>query len=308
MIPDTERSDATAQNNAVMVRPISTKENSFGYRAMTYPSLRHLLNFEDRDPPTVALAAQIDGRPGGLLLAILDSDRRRAEIKSIVSAPTVRRRGVATALMAAAEPALAARGAMRVSLRYPDDIAARPAIEALTARRGYPPTRVRSMHLQMSGSIIHANWMRERALPRGYEAVFWRDLPRDILTMLEAGDPSFDWVQPHLHPRRHASGYEPNASLALLKDGELRAWLIAHPLGDVLRISCAYAHPDQQRGAWITELIRRSTLAALDHGWRRASYTIDVNERRFFAFAQRYMRPAADHAANFVETAKRVVL
>lgn len=294
-------------NQDVVIGWIVDKEGSFGYRSLTFPVLRHLLDFEPDAPPCAIISAELDDRPAGLLVACLDPMSREAEILSIVTAPSMRRRGVAKALMAAAAPALVELGAESASLKFPEDSPSRAALDRLIARHGFSAPRVRSRQYELSASkTIDARWIRERRLPRGYEVVLWKDLPADIVKLVETEDASLNWVTPYLHPSLFTEGFEPRTSFAMLVDGELRAWTLNHLLGDVLRFSCAFAHPEQQRGAWITVLFRRSTLEMLKLGLDRTSYTIDVSEPRFFEFAERYMRPGALRVAAFLEADKKL--
>lgn len=293
---------------AVRVGQIVDKEGSYGFRSFTFPAYRSLLDFAQDAPPCAVLSAQLDGEPAGLLVARLDPDQRQAEILSIVASPDMRRLGVARALMAAAEQVLVARGVEQVSFKFAEDTPARAALDALIARFGFDAPRVRSRQFELlAEKTIQQRWIRERRLPSGYEVMLWRDLPAEIVAKVENADPSLDWVTPYLHPRLYIADYEPNTSFAMLKDGVLRAWTLNHGLGDILRFTCAYAHPEQQRGAWITVLFRRTVLAAMAHGWERGSWTIDVDEPRFFEFAERYMRSGAERVASFLETQKTLV-
>ncbi|MEM1371796.1 MAG: hypothetical protein AAGG72_06160, partial [Pseudomonadota bacterium] len=70
------------------------------------------------------------------------------------------------------------------------------------------------------------------------------------------------------------------------------------------RFSCAYAHPEQQRAAWITVLFRQSSLAIQRDGRDLVSYTIGVEEPSFLKFADRYMKPVALSATDFLKTNK----
>lgn len=285
--------------NDLAIERITTRDQSYGFRRMTFPTFRHLLDFEQDAPAIVALGARDGDRPCGLLLASIEET---SEILSVFVAQTERRRGVARTLIKEALRHLRRTSTTEIVVRYSEELGARVALESLLAEQAFSGPEVRSRQYVLSASkTIPARWIRARRLPSGYKVMLWRDLPGDILSRVENNDPSFDWVKPYLHPKLFLDGYEPKTSFALLQNGELRAWTLNHRLGNMVRFSSAYAHPEQQRGAWITALFRESTLAILDNGWDLTSYTINVSETGFWAFADRYMRPLAEKVVTFYE-------
>lgn len=115
----------------------------------------HDLHEADFDPPRGAyLVARLDGHlAGGVgLRPILDPSARLGEVKRLWIRPDLRRRGVATALMAAVEQAAAARGYVAL---YLETGPLQPGAKALYERLGY--TRVDGYP---AGAHVHATGTR----------------------------------------------------------------------------------------------------------------------------------------------------
>lgn len=117
-------------------------------------------------------------------------------------------------------------------------------------------------------------------------------------------DPRYNWILPRMHPLRFEKNCEPQTSLALLRNDELRAWCIIHVVDGVLRFSGNFACPEQQRSGWIAQLWRRAALLAQRHGWQAGTWTINVDQPRMFTFAKRRMVGKARRVAEFLEAQK----
>ena len=129
------------------------------WAALTFSAYRSLLAAVGAGTPDaigripVALCAESDGRPAGLIVARYVPGGRAgappsspdgslsadAELLSVFVVPDLRNRGLATALVAAVERELALRGARRLAGIYMTGKPSIPALEKVFEKRGFSP-------------------------------------------------------------------------------------------------------------------------------------------------------------------------
>ncbi|MCP4306200.1 MAG: GNAT family N-acetyltransferase [bacterium] len=292
---------------AIAFRSISDKDGSYGFRTLTFPALKHRLDFDPTHGLTLAVGARSGDRPCGLIMASVDRPSQTAEILSVFVSADRRRCGIASGLLWELESQARDQALRKLTANFRSDVAARPALDALVRRHGFSPPEPHSLLVQVTaGQALETPWLRPRKLPQGYEIIRWTEVPQGVRDALASRDERYDWILPALHPLRFEHDCEAHTSLALLRGGELRAWCINHRVGGALRFSCNFAHPEQQRLALITQLWRQAALLMQARGWQDAIWTVSVDQPRMFAFAKRHMTANAQRVAEFLETQKEM--
>ncbi len=112
-------------------------------------------------PGVLALAAMIEADLAGFILCRIAADE--AEVLTIATTPALRRRGVASRLLAAAQSALRAAGAGALFLEVAED---NPAALALYQRHGFAPVGRRPGYYARAGGPAAAARIMRRDLNR----------------------------------------------------------------------------------------------------------------------------------------------
>jgi GNAT superfamily N-acetyltransferase len=215
-----------------------------GFESMTFPAYAPLLQRVGLDPLVVAVVARAGNEPAGLALAQLHPETSRALVRSLFTSPTLRRRGIAAALLARLESFARELGTNRITASY----ATNPAVDALLTRANWEEPEP-SMYLFRAArsaleTLEQAPFLRETVLAPGQEIVPWGDLSADDRTAIDASVVRWN-VPGGLAPASDAARLDPSLSLVLRIDGEIYAWLLIHRTGpERVRYSALYARPD----------------------------------------------------------------
>lgn len=247
-------------------------------------------------PFEVLLVATVDGREAGVLIA----ERRGelARLMSVVVEANLRRRGVATGLLAALRSHLAGTEVRRVDAMYgggPDaDV-----VNGLLRKAGFT-WPVSSMMVGVGTErILDGRWSRARPLPEDrIEA--WTDLAAEAEATLRPAQ----WFPDALGPFPEAP-VEPLSSVGLVVQGAVVGWCLTHRLDvKTVRYSRLYVHPAHRRGrrgvALLAEAIRRQRAAGIPYG----RFGVRTDNAGMLRFAERWLVP---HLASWQETIHAVL-
>ncbi|HEX4047012.1 MAG TPA: GNAT family N-acetyltransferase [Elusimicrobiota bacterium] len=249
--------------------------------------------------------------PEGLLLVRLDAPR--AELMSIFTRADRRRRGVARALLAAAEKSLAAAGVSRLEASLERGRPLRDAAEKLLAGAGYGPFERTSLMVRFRGSekVRQAPWLRRLEVPAAFEVFPWAELRREERDAIVARQERELWIPEDLFPFRGEEWLEPGNSLGLRYRGEVVAWQVNHrPLPDVLRYTYTFARADLQRYglavALLAESVRRHLDGPLALAAPNATFKVPARFEGMRRFAEKHWRGFADELNEIVKGSKRL--
>jgi GNAT superfamily N-acetyltransferase len=226
--------------------------DSLPFHGLTYASLQPLL-FSAGNGEVTAVGALEDGEPAGLALALRLPRKGFTRLASLFVRERSRRRGIATALLAALEEALRRAGVERFEASYQTG---RPTSEApprLLARRGWPEPQPDRLICRCDRRMLEAPWLRDFPLPGGAEIVPWGEvLPAEVQALRESQS-AHPWIPESLRPWEY-QGVEFN-SVAMRRDGALVGWVLTQRFdSSTLIYSNSYMHPRLQRTARILPL------------------------------------------------------
>jgi GNAT superfamily N-acetyltransferase len=270
----------------------------------TFPSLRGFLRLVGTsacDPGSggvpFAYVARIKERIAGMVLCGHSQNAPiEARIHSIYVAPNWRCQGIATRLWREAEVHSLKAGAARISVNYVVGKPSIAAIERILVLQGWSEPSMSMLVIKMHVDLaVKAPWYREWSLPDSYALVDWDMLSEDQLQELDSHRKPDSWIPSDLDPELFLKDHHRETSLALLKDGKVRGWLINHIVEGVLRYSCSFVHPELQRKGRVfclySEAVRRMPSLGLTEG----IWTVPTRHPAMQSFAIRWMKPYSSH-------------
>jgi GNAT superfamily N-acetyltransferase len=270
------------------------------FTGMTFGSYQPLLLADPPGGRTVAVGAYHEGRPVALALSVFTMGAATAEVLSLFCDPAHRRRGLGTALLAATERELAARGCRTASGVWNGGGPGAAAVERILRARGWSPPRARMLLCKAGEGFLRAPFFHPPLFPsieRAFAAaeVFpWARLSaadRASIARRQAEEP---WIPDDLRPELYEANLEPLTSFGLRANGEVVGWLLTHRLSPlVIRYTCSFARRDHaQRGA-ILLLYRRAIWdqhAALPQG-THAIWTVPMGHHDMVNLVRQRMAP-----------------
>jgi GNAT superfamily N-acetyltransferase len=215
-----------------------------GFEAMTFPTYAGLLQQIGTTPTLLAVVARAGEVPAGLALTQITPETGQAVLRSVFTPAELRRRGIALALLARTEQALADRGVGRVTGTY----ATNSAVDVLLTRSGWDEPKL-SMYLFHVGQAAAATMeqsplFRDTVLSPGQEIVPWGSLSAEDRAASADLIDRFD-IPRGLTPAAEADRLDPSLSLVLRIDGEIFGWMLIHRLTPQrVRFSGLYIRPD----------------------------------------------------------------
>ena len=266
--------------------------------AMTFPRFRHLLlmfpaprfpgDGDRRNVIATGMVARVGAQPVGLALAATPQDApAEAELLSLFVDPEWRGRGVATALLAALESQLVARGTVRIEGTYMTGKPAIQALERVLEKRGWEKPSIRTVSVKFTPEEARKTpWYRRTLLPRGGEIFAWRDATPEELARLQQGHDASPWIAEGLEPWAHAqAGFDPASSVGLRYKGEIVGWVINHRIWkETIRFTCSFMRPDLARRAAILPLYVAAIERAAEAGYQYCTFITPVRYKEMVDF------------------------
>jgi GNAT superfamily N-acetyltransferase len=276
-----------------------TRLNKFGqaffYQGLTFPLLRPRLLTLKPEGSLVAIGASSAGRPVGLFLAEILSDKCSAKMLSVFVVPSHRRQGIATALLKRWEEELAPRGCTEAQLV--DDSTTRSSLfvpEALLRKCHWILSNTELIYNSDSTTnIIQAPFLQKKyVLPADMEIFLWQEITSKERLVIEQTQSVKSWIKEQLYPFKHEESFEPLNSLGLRYQGEVVGWVLTKRLDvDTIAYNCMFVRKDLQRMgrgiALFVEAIKRQNMANIPKGiW-------EVNQKNdlMIRFINKYMLP-----------------
>lgn len=263
-----------------------------GFRHMTFPAFRGLLDFDPANPTPLAVGARVNDRPAGLALAAPTGAPGSGELLSLYVDQGYRRRGVASDLMRQILAAFAARDAAEISATYMSGQPGTAAVERIFASTGWDAPEIRMLVVRCSlDSIKAAPWLNRFTVPPGYEVLPWVEVSEAERAAIRYSHARKPWIAADLMPFDFEQGIEPTTSVALRVKGEILGWCLNHVVGDVLRYTCSFVRRDLQRLGRILLLYNEAVARMPAAGMSVGMWTVPVWHAGMVNFARRHMEP-----------------
>lgn len=229
------------------------------YLLLVKPALRRQLLQNASDSPLRIWGASFLGQPAGAVVAHQDSEA--AQLLDLYVLPAYRRAGIGAALLAAVEEEVIRSGADKINALYRSDDHT-PAFEALRAKAGWTPPRVKSRVYWTSCSAGYDDWSQRYRFRRPYKPVRFSEITQaEHEVIARRGEDG--WYPDNLSPFiRPTSDWDPETSLGLRYKGEVVGWLLTlREAPDQIRVEILFVDPPLQRLGrgilLICEMIRR---------------------------------------------------
>jgi GNAT superfamily N-acetyltransferase len=242
----------------------------------------------------VALGAQADSRPAGLLLAgAVPSVKHPGtwetdhwEARQIYVPPAERRKGVGRELLLALEALLRERGVGRLSLTYTLEETRSQAVDAFIVKCGWPEPVTVSRQYRISRSRLNSRWLglpgrevRRCRLPEGVSVTDFTTLTEREKEELAAG---WDlWYPAHLAPLDGPDRLNLENSLLLRADGVIAGWLYALKfLSGSVYYRGVFVKTEYRARAYGFYLLAAAVNLQLERGDTNAVFAVNVKNRR----------------------------
>lgn len=258
-----------------------TPDDRAAVSSMTFPAYRHLLDLaavprhpeqgDARPIQPVGIAAWDGDRPVGLALAELPTTADGTpELLSLFVTESARRQGVARAMVAALEQAVARHGFPALQAVYTTGKPEIEAIERIFGAAGWQAPAARAVIVRFSPEqALSTPWFGRLRFPGDdFEILSWADVRLDEREALKREQQAEHWIPVGLEPWRHdATGFDTISSVGLRHKGQLAGWVINHRVSaDTVRFTCSWMRGDMRGMARILPLYTESLRRLLDSG------------------------------------------
>jgi GNAT superfamily N-acetyltransferase len=272
---------------------------------MTFPAYRHLLALqpaprhpEQGDVTPVqpfGCAARVGPTVAGMALAELPSvPGGHPELLSLYVAPGYRQRGLASAMVAWIEAAVAERGFEVLQATY---MTGRPSIdivERIFARRGWSAPVMRTMTVRFTPEEARTTpWFGRIGVPRGGVIVPWTELRPEQRSELVESNRREPWIAEGLEPWQHDQhGFHEASSVGLTLGDRVVGWVINHQIdADTVRFTCSFMRRDLARRAAILPLYTASIERVEAAGGRYGMFITPVKYTAMIEFVRQHCAP-----------------
>ncbi|WP_066423937.1 GNAT family N-acetyltransferase [Anabaena sp. 4-3] len=279
-------------------------ENASQYTHLTYPSYVKFLENLTGDSSTVAIGAELDTSPVGLILAYYvsssdNSDQAYGQILSLFVVPEHRHQGLGKELLRRMETALKMKRCAEVELRYlssPSTIA----LEEVLAQQNWSSPKTTA--LICYGSKINVDQTKSRhlvkyidkltaKLPQDYEIFFWKDLRLRERQIIEAQMETDSLVR-RFNPFVEENELEPSNSLGLRYRDRVVGWVITHRIApDTIRYTQMFVHPENQPLSRSTLLLAKAIHFQYQGATTKATFRVAIDNEPMVKFVHRRLAP-----------------
>lgn len=289
---------------------------------MTFPAYRHLLSLqpgprlpnepEQRHVQPLGALARCGQELVGLGLAELPvrTAEGSPELLSLFVTPRHRGQGVATALVAAIEDDLLARGAALVEATYTTGKPSIPAVERILAKRGWDAPSLRTLSVRFTlQEAVSTPWYGRLHPPKGAEIFPWAELTAAERAELQESNRRSPWIPNSLQPWRHdALGFDAVSSLGLRYKGQVVGWMINHRMDEsTVRFTCSFMRQDLSRRARILPLYSEAIRRLYEAGCQRGTFVTPTVYPGMIDFIRQHIAPYVTFVGETRGTRKNLV-
>ncbi|MCB1094226.1 MAG: GNAT family N-acetyltransferase [Verrucomicrobiales bacterium] len=294
---------------------VTPAQDAKAFLGMTFPTYTHLLSEADLDRViAVPVAAFVDGVPAGLILGAMPKPGNPAPptLFSVFVDPAFRNQGVGTRLMEDFHKEVAERGGDVIRVKYMTGKEATAYFERILQKTGWEEPTPRMAAIKADLLQIRAMdppWLRERRISPRFKIIPWSAVTEEQKQNLRLSHEKDHWIAEDLVPWMHEAHYDPVSSCALLRDGELAAWVINHHMRDgTTRFTCSFAHPKLQRLGVVLWLYKEAVDRAEEKGRRFGTWTVPLHHPAMHAFAMRWMKPCSVYCRETYGSEKKLTV
>jgi hypothetical protein len=220
-------------------------------------------------------------------------------------APELRRRGIAQALVAAAEDEIRRRGFPELDAVYTTGRPGAAIAEHLLQNRGWGVPETRTVLVQivprdfLGSSLLEPE--RTAALDPGFEYFAWKDLDPAERQELIDSDARQPWVTKGLWAWKYdTEGFDHATSLGVRYGGQIVGWVLSQRIdAGAVRYLASFLRKDLSRRSRILPLYRESLTRGMEDGVELATWVTPMLYPSMIRFIQKWMAP---HARLVAET------
>ncbi len=192
------------------------------YLLLVKPALRSQVLEQITDPHFYVWGAAFWGQPAGAAVVMLESN---ADLLDLYVLPDYRRAGIATALLATIETALAQQATIAIQTLYRANKYT-DAWHALLTKAGWGQSELTSRVFWICRTSQTAQWVARYQFRPPYEAFTWTDLTAaEEAQIAKRGEEG--WYPPHFSPfNRPLTAWDPETSVGLRYHDQVVGWVL----------------------------------------------------------------------------------
>jgi GNAT superfamily N-acetyltransferase len=267
------------------------RSTATAYQHLTFPSLRSQLTTIDRHKNLVAIGAQIDSQPVGLIMAEIDPDNSNtAEILSLFVIPNCRRLGIGKELLNQLINELTRQKCQALKIIYISKDLTAPLPQFLQATGWLDPALRMVICSELVAKIANATWLKlDTKMPPGYTIFPWIELTKSEQKKLAAAT----WYPSELSPFQEPDTLENSNSLGLRYHDEIVGWTIAHRVdATAIRYTALFVREELQSIGRGIGLLGKAIQIQLDRNEvPKAIFTVLADNAKMVKFAERRIAP-----------------
>ncbi|MNM06821.1 PanD maturation factor [compost metagenome] len=257
------------------------------------PAELRSLSGEQLPSTVLALGAYHLGVPAGLAAAVLSGNGTpTARLLGVAVAPSLRRQGVGSKLIAELERRLRTIGITFLSAEYLEDLSLRSEQADFLLVCGFAEPQA-GIHAA-TGPLSLAKklpWVGSLVLPRSFSIQPFHTLTPEERELLRSGENN--WYPSILNPLAGDSGIDAQRSLVVRRKDQLAGWLTVEAFSqDTLLFKTMFVREEHQRlgrgVALLAEMLRR---AAGDSSYREGIFFVEADNAPMLTFLERHVYP-----------------
>lgn len=265
---------------------------------LTFPNLGRQARARTLHEPLLSVTALLADNPVGLIVAERPA-RDAARVLSWYVAPSLRNRGIGSALLARMEQLAARSGATYIETAFRAELPDAAATTQILRRRDWAPPRLWMLIFTTTmDRMAQVPWLMRCRLPKAYEIFPWVQLSAAERAAILQRQQQRRWYPEVLSPFQHEDRIEHLNSLGLRYQGEIVGWLITHRTApDTVQYTALFVRRDLQRLGrslpLIAEALRRQIASSIPKG----TCQVEAKRRSMVDYIQRRFGPyvAATH-------------
>lgn len=281
------------------------------YEELTLPKFHDCLYSKQviSNTQSIVVAAYVDQRPVGLILASFYKALRIAEIHSLYVLEQYRRHKIGEKLLRTMQEELSKENCMLATFLYSAEDPSATLLEKIFGKLNWPEPRIYIIRCTFDGRAFNPPWLhQEYHYPEGFEVFPWTELTTaeksTLIRQMEQGV-----IQQAVNPFQDEEIIEPLNSLGLRYKGEVVGWMLTHRMApDTIRYTSLYVqrqlHLKGPAIFLLCESIKRQV--ASDVPWAILEVNVMHTELSWLKFLKRRLMPYAVSVENVMQAWKRL--
>jgi len=284
----------------ILELPVKDKGSLKALQALTEPKFQCcLLNKQPNDiskAEIIAIAAYLEEKPIGLILASFFTVIRIAEIHSLFVVESERHHSVGDQLMTELESELKKRDCGVVTFVYEDKKPFTAYLERILEKHQWGPPRPFSIHCRFDAHTFQPDWLRrDYVYSSNFHKFPWKELTKKERAKLALQDQK-GYIPASVSPFHDEKRIEYINSLGLRYKGEVIGWVVTHRTDpDTIRYTALYIHYKHQIRGDAIKLLCESMWRHKASGvhWAVIDINLVQSSPRWIKFVERRLIPLA---------------